>query len=209
MLEMLAYGASASRSGQRRSAVTGATTDSACPRVSSRVPGDLVAQPARGGCRAHAPDGARRSPISRCRIRPRRASTIRRRCSSRSSAAELAALRSAAVRPAVRARGGRRRLPPARRARARQSRRPHREQQRELLAAVQAALRPRRLGARADAELSAVRAPDASRQRAGAAVRHGVPRRVADRPARTSATRSPTRRARCWSSARTIRLEAG
>ena len=65
--------------------------------------------------------------------------------------------------------------------------------------------RRRRRSARAAAELSAVRSPDAARSRRAAAVRPRRPRRRGRSTSPASSARSRRARARCWSSARTTR----
>ena len=70
---------------------------------------------------------------------------------------------------------------------------------------VQAAVRSGRRGARAAAELPAVRSADAARRRRGRAVSARVPRRVVDRSRRALERRSTPRRARSSWSARTTR----
>ncbi len=104
----------------------------------------------------------------------------------------VAELRPAAVRTGQRPRGGRRDHPVSRPTGRPRAGDPDREHERGVLVPLQAALRPRRPGAGAGAQLPALRAPHAARAGRGPAVPARVPRHVVDR----RRTRSRRRRSR-------------
>ena len=145
-----------------------------------------LAERARGGTAAHRSHGV--EPDTR------RASTIRPICSRRSRDPRGADVRAAAVRPSWRAAGGRCRL-------SRGAASPCTPSASSLTASTSEAYSllfklladAGRRGARAAAELSAVRAPDAARAVARAPVRSRVPRRAGASTSRASSTRSSDR----------------
>ena len=144
--------------------------------------------------------------LTDCRTRPARASPIppdllapladaRRRCAT--SRSRSACRRRAQAVAADYARRGAAVDPGARRADG--------QHQRGVRAGCSSCCAIRATRARAAAELSAVRAPDAARRRARRAVRPRVSRPLGDRLRRRSRT-APARRARaCWSCRRTTR----